>query len=126
LITLRHLFHGHRDFADLPEAIRIGPIGQPDAALQLLARFYRVHQTKEQHDLTTTHFAAVPPAELRTAIDAAPYLSVKMGAAPTAYYGLDQLSDRRSYLLRMGALAQDRLGLLVRAAGFDNNRIARL
>jgi predicted ATPase len=39
---------------------------------------------------------------------------------------MDQLSDRGSYLLRHGALAQDKQGLFVKATGVENARILRL
>src|SRR5262245_20037887 len=34
-LTIKHLFHGRKDFDDFPEPVRIGPIGEPDQALHV-------------------------------------------------------------------------------------------
>src|SRR5207245_792380 len=81
------------------------------------ARWYRVlmERTNEGHPIQ--RFVPLSPEDLKSSIDPIPYVSVKMGQGPVAYYSLDQLSDRRSYLLRMGSLAQDKHALFVKAAG---------
>src|SRR5205814_803897 len=115
-ITIRHLFHGRKDLNDFPEAISIGPTNERGAAIQVAAQRGQFQRLETPDGLLSYQFTPVGPLELLAGIDASPYLTVNTGGGPAVHYGLDQLSDRRSYLLRMGALARDRLGLFVRAA----------
>jgi hypothetical protein len=125
-LTIRHLFHGRKDFDDFPEPIRIGPVGDPDEALQIGARWYRETLEQTSEGVKVPRVMPLSPNELAYSLDRRPYVSVKMGKGPTGYISMTDLSDRRSYVLRHGALAQDKHGLFVKAAGVENARILRL
>jgi len=125
-LTIRHLFHGRKDFGDFPEPIRIGPIGEPDETLQMEARWYRVALERTEEGLQTQRFVPLSPDDLKSSINPIPHVAVRMGQGPAAYYSLAQLGDRRSYLLRMGTLAQDKHALFVRATGLESSLISRL
>src|SRR5215212_2068407 len=98
-LTIRHLFHGRKDFNDFPEAISIGPSNEPAAALRVAAQHGQIQRLETPDGLKSYQFTPVGPLELLAGIDASPYLTVNTGNGPAVHYDLDQLSDRRSYLL---------------------------
>ena len=125
-LTIKYLFHGRKDFDDFPEPIRLGPIGDPDETLQMEARWYRVlmENTNEGHPIQ--RFLPLSPEDLKSSVDPLPHVAVKMGQGPVGYHSLAQLSDRSSYLLRMGSLAQDKHALFVKSTGLESPLISRL
>jgi len=125
-LTIKHLFHGRKDFDDFPDPIRIGPIGEPEQALQVGAGWYQVSKARDPHGFEITRFVPLSPDDLRTSIGMIPHLSVKMGEGSEVYYSLVQLSDRGSYPLRMGSLARDKHALFVKATGLDGSLISLL
>ena len=125
-LTIRHLFHGRNDFDDFPEAIRIGPIDDPDETLQMEARLYRVFMETAGEGSPTQRLEPLSAEDLKNSIDAAPYVSVKMGRRPTARYSFALLRSIQAPFLRFSSLAQEKRALLVNATGLENTLISRL
>lgn len=125
-LTIRHLFHGRKDFDDFPDPIRIGPADEPEEALYVAARWYQVSRSKDDHGFEKTRFVPLSPEDLKSSIGMIPHLSVKMGQDSEVYYSLVQLSDRGSYPLRMGILARDKHALFVKPTGLDGSLISLL
>src|SRR5207245_5635448 len=111
--TTGRLFHGRNDFDHFAEGMLIGPIDDPDETLQMEARLYRLIMETAVEGSPTQRLEPLSAEDLKNSIDAAPYVSVKMGRRPTARYSFALLRSIQAPFLRFSSLAQEKRALLV-------------